>query len=134
MTNAPYESPTIDKDKNIFTLPWRMWLSSLTSAVGANTGLNGYYTPISGFSYAASSTLSRLILTPAGVLATGTVTMPAAPVDNAQWNLSSTNTITALTLSPAAGQTILNAPATLTAGVGVGYTYSASNATWYRLY
>lgn len=67
-------------------------------------------------------------------LASGTVTTPDTPADNADWRLTTTGTITALTLSPASGQTVLNAPSTLVAGAGIGYTYSTSTSTWYRLY
>jgi hypothetical protein len=67
-------------------------------------------------------------------LASGTVTTPATPSDNADWQLTTTGTITAFTLSPASGQTISSSPSTLVAGAGIGYTYSTSASTWYRLY
>lgn len=67
-------------------------------------------------------------------LATGTVTVPATPTDGMEWRLMSTGIVTALTVSPASGQTLMNAPTTIAAGAGIGYTYSTSTSTWYRLY
>lgn len=78
----------------------------------------------------------------AGVCATGTVTMPAAPLDGQQLYLTATatgagGTVTALTLSPAAGQTIANIPtaitASLTAPYGYRFIYRASVTRWVRL-
>lgn len=91
-------------------------------------------TPGTGFSITISNGVSSLILDPAGTLATGTIVLPAAPTDGQLVNVSSSQIITALTVSPNSGQSIKNAPTTLTAGGGFKYLYMVSNATWYRQY
>lgn len=93
-----------------------------------------YQVPTTGFSITISAGKRSLTLDPAGTLATGTITMPAAPVDGQKVAVSTTQTITALTTSANAGQSIKNAPTTLAAGAGFQYQYRASNTTWYRLY
>jgi len=90
--------------------------------------------PLTGFSITILTGTKDLVLNPAGTLALGTVTLPALPNDGDVVNVSSTQTITGLTVSPSAGQTVLNAPTTLSAGTGFGYIYSASSTTWYRRY
>lgn len=91
-------------------------------------------TPTTGFSITIADNISTLILKPAGTLATGTITMPATPVDGQNVRITTSQIITALTLSPNSGQSIIAAPTTLGVGQGVGYTYSSSDTTWYRLY
>ncbi len=140
MNSAPYETPVLEKDKDPkvspFSVPWKMWIdviSRILTSVQYST-VAEYSTPLTGFSLAASSSTSKMVLTPAGVLATGTVQLPATPADGAEWRLTTTKTVTTLTLNVVTGQTIMNAPTTLVAGAGVCYTYSTSNSTWYRLY
>lgn len=93
-----------------------------------------YNVPVTGFSLTIGAGIQALILNPAGTLATGTVIMPAAPVDGQVTSVSSTQIITALTVSPNTGQSIANAPTTLAAGAGFRYLYRAANTTWYRVY
>ena len=119
-----------------FKRAWQMWLAEamgILSNVQFNP-LTQYSVPLTGFSLQAPSNFGKMVLNPAGVLATGTVVMPATPSEGFEWRLSSTQAITALTLTPSAGQTIKNAPTALAAGVGIGYTYATTGATWYRLY
>ena len=96
-----------------------------------------YQTPTTGFSITIGADVTTLILDPAGTLATGTIIMPAAPRNGRIINLSSSQTITALTVSPNTGQSIKNAPTSLTvsttSGQGYQYIYRAANTTWYRL-
>ena len=119
-----------------FASSWRMWLSTISQIIGVvqYSGITQYVTPLTGFSIQAQSNASKLVLSPAGVLATGTVTMPATPFEGMEWRLTSTKAVTVLTLTPSTGQTINNAPVALAAGVGVGYTYATAGAAWYRLY
>jgi len=84
-----------------------------------------------GFSITLGAKLTTL--TPAGTLATGTVKMPASPIDGQPVQVSTTQTITALTVVPNTGQTIKNAPTTLAAGTSFLYYYNAAETTWYRL-
>jgi hypothetical protein len=89
--------------------------------------------PLTGFTAVVPDATDWLVLAPAGTLATGTVTMPADPYDGQSVGLVTTQTITALTVSPNAGQTLLNAPTTLAAGAGVRWQYVLSLTTWIRL-
>jgi len=75
-----------------------------------------------------------LYLTPAGVLATLTIALPAAgaAMDRQEILIATTQTITALTVS-AAGLTVINAPTTLVAGAGAGsfrMRFDAVNNVW----
>jgi hypothetical protein len=90
-----------------------------------------YQTPTTGFSYTFAAGTTVLILQPAGTLATGTVTMPAAPADGMTISFSSTKTITALTVSPNTGQSIIGNPTTMLAGGAATFVYRLSNTTWY---
>lgn len=76
-------------------------------------------TPISGFnqSIAAATTNVWLILTPAGTLATGTVTLPVAAdcFDGQTIIVTSTQIISALTVTAGAGTTVGGAPSALAA-------------------
>lgn len=91
-------------------------------------------TPTTGFSITIAAGIKTLELTPAGTLATGTITMPAAPIDGQEIRIASTQQITALTLSGNAGQTISNAPSTLAAGQGCMFIYNLATTTWLPLY
>jgi hypothetical protein len=88
---------------------------------------------VTGFSYTIPNNQPILFLNPnANPIATGTVTMPATPIDNEEVNIATSKTITSLTVSPNAGQTIINAPTTLATGTGCRFRYVASSTTWYR--
>lgn len=89
-----------------------------------------YASPLTGATVvvnAATGPLSRLILTPAGTLATLTVDMASiAPGDGYVFELMTTQEITALTAN---GETFL-----LNANSGASWVYRASNTTWYARY
>lgn len=91
-------------------------------------------TPTTGFSITIADIVGTLILNPAGTLATGTVTMPANPINGQEIRVSSSQIITTLTVAANAGQTISNAPTTVTAGGGFSYIYNLSGTRWFRLY
>jgi hypothetical protein len=90
--------------------------------------------PVTAFSITIANNTSTLILNPAGTLATGTITMPATPIDGQEVQITSSQTVTACTFSPNASQTISNAPTTLVAGVGNKFIYHLAGTNWYRLY
>jgi hypothetical protein len=96
-----------------------------------------YQTPATGFTITIGNSVYTLILEPAGALLTGTITMPAAPVDGQVVRVTCTQNITTLTVSPNAGQSIKNAPTgfttSLTGDQGYEFIYRAANTTWYRL-
>ncbi len=88
--------------------------------------------PATGFAITIAAACGRLILDPAATLASGTIVLPAGPRDGQICNLSSSQTITALTLSPNTGQSLSGALTSLGANGFAEYTYVASNTTWYR--
>lgn len=96
----------------------------------SNTGYSKQV-PSTGFSITIGANLTSLILDPAGTLATGTITMPAAPADGQIISVVTTQQITALTVSPNSGQSIKGGPSTLDVGNRFGCQYVVSNTTWY---
>ncbi len=90
--------------------------------------------PTTGFTITVANNTSTLILNPAGTLATGTVTMPATPIDGQEVRFSSTQTVTTLTVSPNTSQTISNAPTTIAPGQGYAWIYHLATTNWFRLY
>ena len=89
-------------------------------------------TPLTGFNITVNSQSTSLMLTPAGTLASGTVTFPLSPIDGQQLTINTTQTVTALTLA-GNGKTISNAVTTLAAAGFVTYKYVDSTSTWYRV-
>lgn len=91
-----------------------------------------YNVPITGFSYTIANSTNILVLEPAGILATGTVTMPLSPVDKQVVRLTSTQTITGLTMA-ATGQTLKGALTTIAGDGFASWVYKVSTTTWYRI-
>lgn len=90
-------------------------------------------TPTTGTTVAALGPTQLVQLTPAGTLATLTVTMPPTPVDGQRFRIFTTQTLTALTITAGSGQTINGtAVTTLSANTAVSYIYNGTNSTWYR--
>jgi hypothetical protein len=90
-----------------------------------------YQVLTTGFSYTFASGTQTLVVNPAGTLATGTVTMPAAPADGMVITITSTQPITALTVAANTGQTINNGGALgLAAGGSLSYVYRSANTAW----
>lgn len=92
-----------------------------------------YQTPTTGFSYTFAAGVQTLVMNPAGTLATGTITFPSAPADGMTIRFSSSQIITALTLTPGSGQSIVAAITSLVLGGSAQYIYRATNTTWYRI-
>ena len=89
--------------------------------------------PVTAFSITVPDGCSALLLNPAGVLATGTVVMPANPIDGQFVNVATTQTVTALTVNANAGQTISGNPSTITATTPFKMMYNLSGTKWYRV-
>lgn len=126
---------SVDTNGVRISIPWSQWLQQLSvfiSHVTDYTEIN-LQVPLTGFSIAMTPTDKVLMLKPAGVLATGTVVLPASPYDGQSVQISSTKTITGFTLSPNDGETVFNAPTTLVGGSGFHYFYRATDNSWYRL-
>lgn len=90
-----------------------------------------YQQPATGFDYTVPNDKGTVILDPAGVLATGSITMQENPSNGDVVRVSTSQAITALTVAANVGQSIKNAPTTLAAGGKFAYVYRAANSTWY---
>ena len=92
-----------------------------------------YQTPLTGTAITFGAGVTQLVLNPAGTLATLTIIMPASPIDGQKVFFSSTQVITALTVSPNSGQSVADPQSSLTVGGSGGYIYRSANTTWYRI-
>lgn len=89
--------------------------------------------PTTGFSQTVANNCTTLLLKPSGGLSTGTVTMPAAPVDGQIVRVLCSQTITTLTVSANSGQSISGAPTTMGATTPFSMIYDLASTTWYRM-
>ena len=106
----------------------------MTAKIDGTNGLlqnYDYQVLTTAFSYTFAAGTQILVINPAGTLATGTITMPAAPADGMTITFSSTKQITALTLSGNTGQTVVSAATLLPANQATTYVYRLSNTSWY---
>jgi len=92
-----------------------------------------YQTPTTGFSYTFAAGTTVLVMVPAGTLATGTITMPAAPADGMTIRFSSSQQITALTLNGNTGQTVNGGVTFLPAKGAVTYVYRLASTAWWPI-
>lgn len=98
-----------------------------------------YATPLTGTSVTVAPTTGTMLIDPAGTIATLTVVLPVATslIDGQVLRLASSQTVTALTLTPGTGTTVSNAPSAITISTTAPYNYEfiykASNTKWYRV-
>ena len=108
----------------------------MTTKIDGNNGvLQSYDFQVltTGFSYTFATGITTLIAAPAGTLATGTITMPGSPADGMVITITTTQEITALTISGNAGQSIGGTQVSLmAANSSLSFVYRQSNTTWYR--
>lgn len=86
-----------------------------------------------GFSETFAAGEDAMVLSNAGLLAAGTVTMPATPLNGQVVRLTAAMTVTALTVLANVGQSIFGAPTTIGVSLPVAFVYRAANTTWYRI-
>lgn len=106
----------------------------ILSSIG-NTGLVTQYSSpnVSGFSVSINAVPNTwLLLTPLAVYAVGAIILPASPSDQDEVNVSSTQAVTALTVS-AGGRSVNGAPSALTANGFFTMRYDGVNNSWYRV-
>lgn len=113
---------------------WFDWLSLFIRQFVVDYTNTSIVAPLTGFIITIGNMTNVLTLNPATPLANGTVIMPVAPYDGMVEEISTTKTITSFTLIPSPGQTIMNAPTTLLAGIGIKFYYNTASSTWFRLY
>lgn len=106
---------------------------------GSVAGLEqySYQIPLTGFTITPPNYTALLYLNPAGTLATGTLTMAAAPSDGQKFCVEDTQTQTAITVSANTGQTMLTsiglgAVTALTANTRYCWFFNAPLAGWIR--
>jgi hypothetical protein len=91
-----------------------------------------YQTLTTGFSYTFAAGTQVLIINPADALATGTITMPALPVDGMTITISTSKTINTLTINANTGQSIVGGGAqSLGNNQDITYIYRLTDTTWY---
>lgn len=114
---------------------------NVIDSLGIKTGSGGaritqYAVPTTGGTVKATPVNTGdnvwLLLTPVGTLATLTITLFDAPQDQQEINVSTTQTLTALTVG-GNGKTVLGAPTTLAANGFFTLRYDGVNQTYYRV-
>lgn len=102
---------------------------------GATDGLQTQYAApnATGFSVTVAPTTAGasvwLLLTPVAGYAAGTIVLPSAPENGQEVHVSTTQAVTALTVS---GGTVNNAPTTLAAGGFFGLRFDGVFGAWFR--
>ena len=94
------------------------------------------YVPTTGFSIAVPTPVSEqqwVLLQPAGTLASGTIVLPlnTSTPDGTEVLITTTQTITALTVSLNGATAAFNSPTSLPAGVAVRLRFYQSTNSWY---
>jgi hypothetical protein len=94
-----------------------------------------YAAPVTGATVIILDTQDTAVIEPAGTIAALTVQLPTASAayDGKRVEFSTSQAITALTVTTTAGTVVAGAPAGLTAGQGISYICRGSTAKWYRL-
>ena len=96
------------------------------------------YTPTTGFSITVPTPVSEqqwMLLQPAGTLAAGTITLPlnTSTPDGTELLVTSTQTVTALTISLNGASAANGAPTTITANTFFRLRFVQSLNSWYRI-
>jgi hypothetical protein len=113
----------------LYTSVYQPW-SAILAALGGIGGTLDIQTPVTGFSITIGNGVGDLVLEPASMLGSGTITMAPSPTVN-KVGIRSTQPISVLTINPNAGQTVKAAPITLAAGQKLEAIYNSGTATWY---
>jgi len=105
----------------------------MTISINGTNGLiqaYDYQVLTTAFTYTFAAGTQVLVINPAGTLATGTITMPAAPSDGMTITVESTQQVTALTMSGNGG-TIVGAAVQLIPNQPLSWVYRSTGTTWY---
>jgi len=92
-----------------------------------------YQVLTTAFSYTFAAGTTVLVINPAGTLATGTITMPAAPADGMTITVESTQQVTALTMSGNGG-TVVGPAIQLIPNQPLSWVYRLTNTSWYPVF
>lgn len=130
-SNSDWRGTTLN---NILTL---FNTTNATSSTNVVEAASQYSAPLTGTSVAVNdnSADTHLILTPAGTLATLTITLPAVANlrDKQTLLVNSTQIVTALTVAANGATAVLGAPTALTANGYFKLKYDLTLKTWYRV-
>jgi hypothetical protein len=113
-------------------------LTYFQSAFAAPTVATNLYVPGAGFNITVPTPVSEqqwMLLQPAGVLATGTITLPlnTGVADGTQVLVTTTQAITAFTLALNGAAASFGAPTTLAAGAFFTMRFYQATNSWYRV-
>src|ERR1039458_821667 len=91
---------------------------------GVYNYVSGQAAPLAA-SYVIPNNINTYILDPTTTVTALSLTMPSTPLNGQKLHITSSHTITALTVSGAAGQTVVSAPTALTVSTtgAFGYTF-----------
>ncbi len=93
-----------------------------------------YYSPSTNFSFTFWSNVSRLILDPTTTISNGNILLPSGNIDGLICTMSSTQTVTALKVTPNDGTVLVpSANITLGAGQSCAYIYHSEEGKWYKI-
>jgi hypothetical protein len=127
-SNTMVQAVGIENDQSV-----KLFGNLTTNGGIVDTGYQ-YLAPTTAFWANINPGKSRLIMDPAGTLATGGITLPNCIVDGTIISVHSTQTITALTAnSRQTGTTFVPAITTIAAGTGIDFFYHQSENKWYKI-
>jgi hypothetical protein len=119
-------------------LPVSALLQYFQQTFASPTVATTFITPATGFNYAIPAPVSQnqwILIQPAGLLATGTVTLPlnTATPDGTEVLITTTQQITAFTLAPNGAAQLYGDPTTLAADDFFRMRYFQASNSWYRI-
>ena len=116
-----------------FSAAWQQWFSAAQAVLQsvANYGVGSGQGLSTGFSVQFPQDTGILLIKSGATLASGTVILPASPVDRQQVTIAATQGVSSLAIVAASGQAVSSAPTSLGAGSAVSYWFSEADATWY---
>jgi hypothetical protein len=133
---------------NTTAIATKLNIADSTTGYVTPTQLNNAASPVVIQTYTGASsvtvnnTTTWLIINPSSISAAMTITLPASPSSGQKVEISFGGTITsgngvvtALSISPNTGQTIIqtSSPGYVQSGDAISYRYNSSNTSWYRI-
>jgi hypothetical protein len=114
--------------------PVSLLTSYLESRIGARQLVTQYASPATGATVTvASGDDTWLIITPTATIAALTVALPAAAEDHQMVQVNSSQIITALTVTPGVGATVVGQPTAMTAQGFFTMRFDAVLSVWRRV-
>jgi hypothetical protein len=113
--------------------------AALVAAVAAKTvqmdvlSASYYEAPLTGVSYQLPDDCTQLYIKPAGTIAAHTLVMPVTPTEGQELCVTSTQIVTALTMTAQGGTTLQGALTAFTANGFAKWKWNAADTTWYRV-